>query len=74
MAGIKRDIYCDVLGSDCRRAGTAGNSLENSFPEHLAITSRMSANLCPFRAFFNFVKNQKRRGLSPVNKVDGLFL
>jgi hypothetical protein len=36
--------------------------------------SRMSANLCPFRAFFNSGKRQNHRGLSQVNKVDGLFL
>ena len=36
--------------------------------------SERSANLCPFRAFFNFGKSQNRRGLSQVNKVDGPFL
>jgi hypothetical protein len=31
--------------------------------------SGMSANLCSFRAFFNFGKSQKCTGLSQVNKV-----
>jgi hypothetical protein len=36
--------------------------------------SGMSANLFPFRAFFDFGKSQKSQGLSQVKKVDGPFL
>jgi hypothetical protein len=35
--------------------------------------SGVSANLCPFRAFFNHGKSQKSQELSWVNKADGPF-
>jgi hypothetical protein len=55
-----------------------GNSLENRFVEYLSNAtlrwvSGMSANHCPFRAFFNFRKSQESQE-AKVNKVDGPFL
>jgi hypothetical protein len=47
--------------------------LKNHFPDALQKVMlyqmcRISANLCPFRTFFNFGKGQKSQGLSHVNK------
>jgi formate hydrogenlyase subunit 6/NADH:ubiquinone oxidoreductase subunit I len=58
----------------------AGNSLENRFPENLAITLSRCIGCHECQQIFvptgNFVileKSKNRKGLNQVNKVDGPF-
>jgi hypothetical protein len=59
---------------------TAGNSLENRFPEYLAVTSRCTGCqecqeiFVPSGHLLNSGKSKNRRGLNQMDKVDGPFL
>ena len=65
----------------CDNGATAGNSLENCFPEYLTVTfscciacQKGQQIFFPSGYFLILERAKNRRGLSQVNKVDGPFL